>query len=863
MLNHNDSQIRQNEKRLKRNPDSKEVHLNLGVLYFKDKKYDKALEHLTEAGEHLGNDLTIRKMLGVVHFSTHNYDQAEDIFLQILQEESDNIEAYHYLSKICVMQNDLDRALQFLRKASEIDPFNSELLTELGTLSYSINNTEDAENYLKKAIESDEKYRPAYTNLIDIYLQQDRIKEAKDISITYRKIFPEDHAGIKYHGIICRLDGTFHEAIRYLLLAQEGIKEDIEIPYNLGLSFMSTGDFECAIDYFKESLEINPDHIPAKEKLVSCYFKLAGANNALRLFKEETDGVHCTGTRKERLSIIVPAFNEAENILTNTKEIKKSVSALGCEFEIVVVDDGSEDDTYEILELLSRTVKEVRPHKSKTNKGKGIALREASLKASGDFIIFLDADLELHPKLIPDLIQRMKNTGADVVLGSKRHPESKLYYPWHRKLISNAYYLVNRLLFGIPIKDTQTGIKVFKKEVLDRVIPKLIEKQYAFDLELIVNVHALGYKIIEAPITLNYSRKLGRIGSRVIIRTAIDTLAIFYRMKILNYYNRRQLPLLEYPKVSIVIPFKEFGQYAQQCLEYCLRLDYPDFEVLLLPDQPIDFFGLSQVRVIPTGPKPPSEKRDIGVKEASGEVVAFLDHDAYPGPEWLRNVARNFTDKGVAAVGGPGMTPEEDTFWQKLSGAIFSSRFVSGSYTYRYTPKTFQEVEDFPSCNLSIRKRDFEKIGGFDTRYWPGEDTILCLKIIKELKKKIVYDPDAGVYHHRRELFGPHLRQVKSYALHRGFFVKKFPETSRKPQYFLPSLFVLTVVFGLGLAILNPVIRFGYMGCMCLYLLLVSLPQLLTFSPRRIVLGTAGVFLTHTTYGIYFIKGLFSRKLIK
>jgi len=162
---------------------------------------------------------------------------------------------------------------------------------------------------------------------------------------------------------------------------------------------------------------------------------------------------------------------------------------------------------------------------------------------------------------------------------------------------------------------------------------------------------------------------------------------------------------------------------------------------------------------------------------------------------------------------------------------------------------------------LSIRKKDFEEIGGFDTKYWPGEDTIFCLKIIKELKKKIVYDPDAGVYHHRRELFGPHLRQVKSYALHRGFFVKKFPETSCKFGYFIPSLFVLSFALSFVFSIFNPVVRLGFIGFMCLYLLLISSSQLLSFSLKTIFSGATGIFLTHVIYGLFFIKGLFSKRL--
>ena len=132
----------------------------------------------------------------------------------------------------------------------------------------------------------------------------------------------------------------------------------------------------------------------------------------------------------------------------------------------------------------------------------------------------------------------MNENQADVVIGSKRHPESKLDYPTQRKIISSIYFLLIKLLFNLPIKDTQTGLKLFKHKVLERVFPKVLVKRYAFDLELLVNIHHLGYKIIEAPITLNYQRIMGRIRLKDLYYTGIDTLAIFYRLYFLRYYNK-------------------------------------------------------------------------------------------------------------------------------------------------------------------------------------------------------------------------------------------------------------------------------------------------------------------------------------
>jgi GT2 family glycosyltransferase len=152
-------------------------------------------------------------------------------------------------------------------------------------------------------------------------------------------------------------------------------------------------------------------------------------------------------------------------------------------------------------------------------------------------------------------------------------------------------------------------------------------------------------------------------------------------------------------------------------------------------------------------------------------------------------------------------------------------------------------------------------VGGFSTRYWPGEDTILCLRIVKDLGKKILYEPDALVYHHRRRLFGPHLRQLAAYALHRGYFVKKFPETSRKLSYFVPSFFVAGLVVGPFLALMHPLFAWLYGGVIALYAVLIGSPFLLSLDPRMIVLGMTGTFATHVTYGVYFLAGLLKKDL--
>lgn len=263
------------------------------------------------------------------------------------------------------------------------------------------------------------------------------------------------------------------------------------------------------------------------------------------------------------------------------------------------------------------------------------------------------------------------------------------------------------------------------------------------------------------------------------------------------------------------------------------------------------------ISVIPTGTLKPADKRDIGLKHANGEIIAFIDDDAYPVKDWLTNAVRFFSDPEVGAVGGPAVTPVDDALMQQASGKVYSSIMVSGNFVYRYLPRHKRKVDDLPSCNLIVRKSVMQELGGFDTKYWPGEDTKLCLDIVKKLGKKIIYDPRVMVYHHRRTLFRQHLRQIACYAFHRGYFVKKYPETSLRLSYFIPSLFVLGLIFGPFILGLRPI----YNLCVLLYLLLAVITSHSSKSFKLWLLTFIGIIATHITYGIFFINGLLIHKL--
>jgi len=240
---------------------------------------------------------------------------------------------------------------------------------------------------------------------------------------------------------------------------------------------------------------------------------------------------------KGKVSVIIPAYNEAGRIEASLEETIKTFNEFGCRYEIIVVDDGSGDDTLTKLRNFAARHPQVIVTENKTNFGKGRALKKGFRFCSGEWVVFLDADLSLHPEQIATFFNIMRLDDADVVIGSKFHPNSKLNYPIPRRVLSLGYYYFTKFLFDLPVRDTQTGLKLFKYEVLKNIFPRILVKQFAFDVEVLVNAYRLGYKIVEAPVFLT-THWPSSVRLNSVWTIWVDTLAIFYRTYILRYYDK-------------------------------------------------------------------------------------------------------------------------------------------------------------------------------------------------------------------------------------------------------------------------------------------------------------------------------------
>ncbi|MBI2268204.1 MAG: glycosyltransferase [Candidatus Blackburnbacteria bacterium] len=238
------------------------------------------------------------------------------------------------------------------------------------------------------------------------------------------------------------------------------------------------------------------------------------------------------------LSIVVPAYKQEQTIKRDLENIDQTLreGLKGYIYEIICVVDGRVDRTWEeAKKVKSRRVKVVGYD---ANRGKGYAVRYGMATSRGDWVSFLDAGMEISPTGIMMLMAHMEWYGADIIVGSKRHPASRVNYPFLRYILSIGYHGLSMFFFGLPLRDTQSGIKIFKREVLKKILPRLLVKRYAMDIEMLAVAKYLGFdRIFEAPIEVRFDQRTSRVSWRSIFNMAWDTLAVFYRLKILHYYD--------------------------------------------------------------------------------------------------------------------------------------------------------------------------------------------------------------------------------------------------------------------------------------------------------------------------------------
>ena len=239
------------------------------------------------------------------------------------------------------------------------------------------------------------------------------------------------------------------------------------------------------------------------------------------------------------LSIVVPAYNEGEHIYENLNIIDKSISRITPDYEIVAVNDGSKDNTGAEVARAASENPHIRDCGYEVNRGKGGAVTWGINNSRGDIVGFLDADLDLNPEMFAGYVKAMEDTGSDIVIGSKMHKESKLEFPFARKVFSLCYYIMLKVLFGLKCHDTQTGIKLYRGDLIRKLAPLRKVDGFAFDIELLALANKCGAKLLEMPVELNFTRgqSFGRIKFKDVWKMFTDTWKIWWDLRIRKKYR--------------------------------------------------------------------------------------------------------------------------------------------------------------------------------------------------------------------------------------------------------------------------------------------------------------------------------------
>jgi glycosyltransferase involved in cell wall biosynthesis len=426
------------------------------------------------------------------------------------------------------------------------------------------------------------------------------------------------------------------------------------------------------------------------------------------------------------LSVVVPVFNGGPEIVDNVGEIGRAIAGpLGVEaIELVVVSDGSLDGTAERL-LEARSDVEMRVIHYDRNLGKGYAVKVGSLAARGDWVALVDADLDLDPAAVPSFLETARRERLDFAIGSKRHPDSEVSYPRSRRVASWCYQQLNRVLFRLDVRDTQVGLKVFRREVAEQVMPLLLVKQFAFDLELLAVARALGFgRTRELPVRLDYRFTGSGVRSGAVARALWDTAAVFYRLRVLRTYQRKQRLIGATPTGGesplVTLPAD---------LPSGVELDYP------------------RVEVSSTG---------------EGELVGLLGPGVRPAGHWLSAAVPYFSRAEVAAVVTPLLAPSDATVRERAAAAVLESHLGGGSRRSTYLPGNVGYVDDYAGDCVVVRRGDRDAAESAAVE--PDE----LVGWLAERGRRTVYTPDTIATVSPAPLYRPHLRATLAHGVSRG-----------------------------------------------------------------------------------------------
>ncbi len=568
------------------------------------------------------------------------------------------------------------------------------------------------------------------------------------------------------------------------------------------------------------------------------------------------------------VSVVIPAYNESERI---GRTLQVTAACLRREiesFEIIVVDDGSRDKTGEAAgEAIQRLRlgKLARVISYSPNQGKGWALRQGAEAAQGRYVAFFDADLDISPRHIPAYLAVLRTEKADAVVASKRHPESSLEYARSRVLISNIYYWFNRIFFGLDIKDTQSGMKLFRREVLDRAMPRLLGKRFAFDLELLVTIRRDGGKIVEQPVTIENHDKFGRIGLLSLWHAFVDTLAIFYRVYLQRFYDRTVVPghaagrKAEPPRIAVCVFSDGYGKRIEA---FCRHLNdtmesMPELVILA----PKDDFRIPGALVLACDGLSVGQAALLAAGRVQSDALYFLDEDCRPGRGLLKRLAGYLASGEVDAVTGPFELVQRQPVAQRLAMRVLRHPLMTIHPFSRFNLSRQRMTDRAWIISLCVRRqvlrRDTMTVMEDQAKPWlVWEDRFYAAS------RAILYTPDAVVARHVPGLVRPLMRSLWLAGLQRGQRMASggLPVHLVRLREYLPVFILIALLIGSAFSLFSVHFWNWWRWLFFFWLALSLAGSGYVFRVYKAVAVAAGVISGTVVCGAGFLRGLFGGK---
>lgn len=552
------SKLKKYRRMLKADPDSLDAAINLGLLHFKKGMYDEAASFLEKAIRIKPDIVEARNILGNIYIIREEYAQAEQILLEALELRPHDFDTLNQLGRLFCSLNQLDRALEFLLQAAKVNPRSAEVLNDIGVLFYLQGKPEEAEHYIRSSIKEKNDYADARYNLGILYFEQKRYEEAIEAMRCFVELEPNDDEGWKRFGFFYQNVENFSASLTAFERVRE--KNDPEVNYGLGVSWYASGYWDKAIEAFERCLEGDPNHILAKQGLAACFSKKGNWEKVSALCSSFLS--HCQPTlpvvdnfsprlsahrtirplriikrieaHSEKaddptfdLSVVIPVYNEEQNIEILYEQLQPVLLGLGRSYEMVFVDDGSNDGTLEKLKKIAALDRKVKVISFRRNYGQTPALAAGFDLARGEVIITLDGDLQNDPKDIPRLLDKMAE-GYDLVSGWRTNRHDKLLT---RKIPS---WIANRViakLTNVHLHDYGCTLKAYKKGIIKNV--KLYGEMHRFIPAL---ASFLGIKVTELPV--NHRPRVhgtSKYGLSRIYRVILDLINVRF---LLDYFTR-------------------------------------------------------------------------------------------------------------------------------------------------------------------------------------------------------------------------------------------------------------------------------------------------------------------------------------